>query len=221
MSLVPRGIALIFDMDGVIVDSTAIHVDAWEEYLLSRSIRIDDIRNRMLGRHNSEIVRSFIDPDLDEAAVAAHGAAKEALYRDKIHAQLDAKLVPGMRRFLADCAGAPMGIATNAEAANVDFILQNASIAGHFQAIVSADDVARPKPYPDAYQRAAELLETPARNCVAFEDSRGGVQAARAAGMRVVGVTTTLDSFADVDLTIPDFLSANLRAWISELELRG
>ena len=75
----------------------------------------------------------------------------------------------------------------------------------------------RPKPFPDVYLNAAKLLHVAPENCVVFEDSLTGVTAARAAGMRVVGVLTTLSGFVNVDLTIRDFRDSRLNQWLSTL----
>ena len=215
MKIVP---ALIVDMDGVIVDSTATHTEAWIAYLTNLGLSADNLTARMLGKHNGELVRDlFGSQPLTEEAVFAHGAAKEALYRDMIRPMLREKLVPGVREFLVRHHDQPMAIATNAEPANVHFVLENAGLAPYFRAVVDGSQVARPKPHPEVFLRAAELLGYAPQNCVIFEDSLTGLRAARASGARVVGVTTSLSEFPDVDLTIRDFFDPKLEPWLQEL----
>src|SRR5579884_1839121 len=182
-SCVPPGWALIFDMDGVIVDSMPMHTKAWRAYLKRMGIDSDDdLARRMHGRRNDELVAELIAADLPPQTVFEHGAAKERMYREMMSPVLSAHLVPGVTEFLDACEGAPMAVATNAEPANVDFVLDGADLRRCFQAIVDGHQVARPKPHPDVYLRAAELLKTPPERCIVFEDSPAGVAAARSAG---------------------------------------
>jgi beta-phosphoglucomutase len=207
-------LALVFDMDGVIVDSTRMHTEAWQRYLEARGIDIPYIEQRMLGKHNPEIVRDFFPPEtLTEDAIFSHGAQKEALYREMMLPELQERLVPGVADFLERNRELPIGMGTNAELANVDFVLDETGLRKYFRAIVTGHDVARPKPFPDVYLRVAELLGVPPELCVVFEDSPSGVSAARAAGMRVVGLATTC-KLPDVDLLVPDFLDPELELWL-------
>jgi beta-phosphoglucomutase-like phosphatase (HAD superfamily) len=129
----------------------------------------------------------------------------------------ESRLVAGAVAFIRRHRGIPMAIASNAEAANVDFVLGTAGIRACFGCVVSGHDVPRPKPFPDIFLRAAALLDVPASNCVVFEDSDTGVKAAHAAGMRVVGLLTTLTKFDNVELSIPSFLDPRLEAWLTPL----
>ena len=209
------GLALIFDLDGVIVNSMPVHERAWRQYLASVGIDASDIPARMHGRRNDEIVRDYVGDKVDGHTVAAHGAAKERLYRDLLRADLHQLLVPGIEEWLEHISGAPLALASNAERANIDFVLDGVSgLRRHFDVIVDGSQVARPKPAPDVYLRAAELLNIPPHNCVVFEDSPVGVAAARAAGMRVVGILTH-SSLSGVAFSVTDFVSPKLDAWLS------
>src|ERR1700681_4668907 len=185
------GVALIFDLDGVIVNSMPVHEQAWRQYLGSVGLDAGDIPSRMHGRRNDEIVRDFVGDEVDLDTIVAHGAAKERLFRDLLRADLRQYLVPGIEEWLEHISCARIALATNAERANIDFVLDGvAGLRRYFDVIVDGSEVVRPKPAPDVYLRAAELLNIPPRNCVVFEDSPVGVAAARTAGMRVVGVVT-------------------------------
>lgn len=210
-----RKLGLILDMDGVIVDSNRWHRQSWAEYNRRHGIETDEaMQQRMYGKRNDDIVRDFFGACLPDAEVYAHGAAKEALYREMIRPELNESLVPGVREFLERHCGEPVGMATNAEPANVEFLLEEARLRPYFQAIVDGHQVANPKPHPEIYLRAAELLGFAPRECVVFEDSLPGVAAAQAAGMAVVGVTTTHTVLPGVDFEIGDFTCPDLEPWL-------
>jgi len=209
-------LALIFDLDGVVVDSMPTHTLAWERYLEANGIDPRNIEVRMHGKRNDDLVRDLFGTHLDERAVFDHGAAKECLFREMIGGTLEAKLVPGIRNFVAAASQTvPLALGTNAEPANVDFILNGAGIRKYFRAIVDGSQVARAKPSPDVYLRGAELMGVEPANCIVFEDSPVGIEAARAAGMRVVGLLTHAPHLENVDLAVPDFVHPELESWLS------
>ena len=207
--------ALLFDLDGVIIHSMPLHNKAWEVYLERHGIPAGNLEERMHGRRNDDIVRSYFGDHLPEEEVHHHGAAKEALFREMMQPVFGEFLVSGMREFLSRHDAVPTGLATNAERKNVDFVLDGAEIRGYFDAVIDGSQVDQPKPRPDVYLRAAEELGIHPRNCVVFEDSNTGIQAAIAAGARVVGLTTTLADPAGVDLAIRDFRDQRLEEWLS------
>lgn len=198
--------ALIFDMDGVILDSNPLHRVAWDEYNRRHGVETTEAMYRaMYGKRNDEIIRGFLGNHLTDAEVFEHGAAKERLYRELMSPHVGNALVPGVAEFIRRHRNLPMAVATNGERANVDMALNGTGLAGFFGAIVTGGDVVRAKPYPDIYLKAAELLGMHPDQCIVFEDSHAGVQAGLAAGMRVVGVSTTHDDLPGVSLMIHDF----------------
>ncbi len=209
-----KGLALIFDLDGVVVDSMPLHTLAWQRYLHSLGIQGDDVETRMHGRRNDEIVRDFLGPDVDPQVVFDHGAAKERLFREMMRDQLHRHLVPGVTQLLERACDAPVALATNAEPANVDFVLDGANLRRCFSVVVDGTQVARAKPAPDVYLRAAEKLGVAPRNCIVFEDSPVGIDAARAAGARIVGVLTHASALDGVDFAVRDFLEPELEPWL-------
>ena len=209
------GMAMVLDMDGVIVNSNPLHEAAWVAY--NRRFGMETGREliaRMYGKRNDEIVRDFFGSELDDAQIIAHGAAKERLYREMLAPKLRETLVPGVREFLAGQAPGTVALATNAEPANVDFILDGCALRAAFRVVIDGSQVKRPKPHPEIYLRAAELLGVPPRNCIVFEDSFSGVAAAQAAGTRVVGLRTTHSALPGAALEIDDFRSPQLEPWL-------
>jgi beta-phosphoglucomutase family hydrolase len=213
--------ALILDMDGVIIDSNPLHRTAWAEYTRRHGVEMTEaMQQRMYGKRNDEIVRDFLGAHLDDREVFAHGAAKEALYRERMRPRVGESLVPGVREFLVRHRNLHLAVATNAEAANVDFVLDGAGIRSFFQVVVNGHDVAKPKPYPDIYLHAAERLNVAPRECIVFEDSHTGVEAGLAAGMRVVGVGTTHDDLPGISLLIRNFNDPALETWLSHFTIQ-
>jgi beta-phosphoglucomutase len=208
--------ALIFDMDGVIVDSNPWHRIAWSEYMRRHGVEMTEaMQQRMYGKRNDEIVRDFFGAQIDGREILAHGAAKEVLYREMVKPHLREALVPGICEFLERHRNPDFAVATNAEPANVDFVLDNSGLRPFFRFIVNGHQVTHPKPHPEVYLRAAEGLQVPPEHCVVFEDSYAGVESGLAAGMRVIGVGTTHDDLPGVSLWIRDFNDPALESWLA------
>jgi beta-phosphoglucomutase family hydrolase len=214
---VKQQIAMIFDMDGVLVDSMPLHVLAWERYLQRLGIAVEDLERRMHGKRNSELVRDLIAADLPEDVIFRHGADKEQLFRDMLlEKELSHAEIPGLIEFLERHRGEPMAIGSNAEPQNIEFILERLGLRPYFPVTVNGMQVERPKPFPDIYLEAAWRLGVEPQNCIVFEDSPTGVEAGLAAGMRVVGVETTPTHFDGIELRIKDFLDPALEPWLAQ-----
>ncbi|MDQ6759574.1 MAG: HAD family phosphatase [Acidobacteriota bacterium] len=211
--------ALIFDLDGVVIDSMPMHLAAWETYLERLGIKHTDFGPKMHGRRNDDIVSEFIGGALSPEQVFAHGAAKEALFREMMTSELERHILPGLKDFLNAVNGTPIGLATNAEPANVDFVLDGSALKPYFQVVVDGHQVERPKPFPDVYLRAAQLLRIDAQNCIVFEDSPTGIAAAKAAGSHVVAIASSAAALPMVDLVIRDFNQRSaLEQWLRTVE---
>lgn len=216
----PRFAALVFDMDGTLVDNMRVHAEAWQEFGRRRGWdvttpeflaatghgTIRDVLSRLLGREPSP------------AEYRDLGEAKEALYREMYAPHV--RPVAGLGALLSAAAGRGVRIAmcTNADRANVDFIVEALGLRGVFEAFVIGTDVARGKPDPEGYRLAAERLGLPAEECCAFEDSPQGVRSARSAGMSAVGITTHLAAGvlaeAGAHQVVPDYREERLIAWL-------
>ena len=208
-------IALIFDMDGVIVDSNPMHRESWVAFNRRYGLATtEEMHQRMYGRRNDQIVRDFYGDGITVEEVDARGRAKERLYREMMAGRTEEMLVPGLRAFLERHRDLPMGVGSNAEPENVAYVLDEAGLRRYFRAVVDGHQVHNPKPHPEVYLRVAELLETEPANCIVFEDSHSGAAAAVAAGMRVVGLCTTFVNLPGAVLTIDNFLSGDLESWL-------
>lgn len=208
--------AFLFDMDGVIVDSNPLHRVVWAEYNRRHGIETTEaMQRRMYGKRNDEIVRDFFGAAISDEEVFQHGAAKEALYREMLRPQIATSLVAGVRDFLEHHRDIPAAVATNAESANLDFVLDESGLRPYFRVAVDGHQVERPKPFPDLYLCAARKLGVEPEHCVVFEDSYTGVEAGISAGMRVIGVSTTHPDLRGISLLIPDFTDPALEAWLA------
>jgi beta-phosphoglucomutase family hydrolase len=195
--------ALVFDMDGTIVDNMAFHTRSWIAFFerRGRAIDADEFFRTTAGRQGKEIIRAHMGEHLGDDEVATLNHEKEAVYRELYQPHLRA--VDGFEDLIATAraSGAKLAVATAAPPDNVAFTLDGLGLRRHFDAIVGATDVARGKPHPDVFLEAARRCGVAPEHCIVFEDAPLGVEAARRAGMRAVVLTTTLpaDSFAEFD----------------------
>jgi beta-phosphoglucomutase family hydrolase len=204
-------------MDGVIVDSNPIHRIAWAAFNRTYGLETtEEMHQRMYGRRNDQIVRDFFGDELSAAEVETRGAAKEAMYREMMADRWRETLVPGLLEFLEEHREVPKALATNAETENVDFLLDRSGLRKHFLAVVDGRQVQHPKPDPEIYLKAADLIGVSPDKCIVFEDSHAGVEAGIAAGMRVVGLRTTYDYLPGTSIAVHNFLSDKLRSWLAE-----
>ncbi len=202
--------AILFDMDGTLIDSDPVHAAVFIDFLGARGLHITeaDYTRRIHGRLNREIFAELLpDHDADEM-----DAGKEAVFRERVTAEFP--MVVGAQAYLETLSAVPLAVVTNACRANLDTVLERLSLGGHFRHRVSSDEVVHGKPAPDLYLRALDLLGVRADEAVAFEDSASGVASARAAGLPVIGVATSLTPEALLDLgaihAIRDFTDPTL-----------
>ena len=194
--------ALIFDMDGTIVDNMRFHDDAWESWHVSNSLPFD--RNtfaaRTAGMAGNEIISSYF-PQAAVAELDAMSDAKDALYREACMSPFST--LPGSLEIIAraEKAGVPMAVGTAAPPANIEVVLDTLGLRQRFATIVSPSQGFRGKPHPDMFLAAAERMKVDPADCIVFEDAPLGVEAARRAGMRAVALLTMLgpEGFAGYD----------------------
>lgn len=180
---------VIWDMDGTLVDTAALHFAAWQELAreLGRPFTWEDFW-ATFGQRNPEILRRLFGEQLSAAQLAALGARKEELYRAA--ARRGVPLLPGARALLAGlrAAGARQALGSSAPRANLDLILDLTGTRPYFDAVVSMEDTTRGKPDPQVFLLAAQRLGLPPARCLVLEDAPAGVQAAQAAGMKCVAI---------------------------------
>jgi HAD superfamily hydrolase (TIGR01509 family) len=216
--------ALLFDLDGTLVDTEAQHFDAFVEVLAGHGIALDEAayQSRIMGHPGHGIAASFLphlSPD-EGMRVMDH---KEQIYRDRL---VDVAPLKGTYELLdfADARGIKYALVTNAPRANALAVLGAIGVTERFAAIVSGADLPHSKPHPLPYLTGLELLGAKAGRSVAFEDARSGAKAAVAAKIPLVGITSTLDAATltrlGAQICVRDFADPAVRELI-ERQLAG
>lgn len=201
--------AVIFDMDGVLVDSNPAHEIALKQFSKQKGFDLteEQLRNKIFGRTNKDWLPNLFGDHLTPSQIREFGEEKEAIFRDIYEPTI--KPVDGLLGFLDRLAESniPMAIGTSAPRSNVDFVLKHISVQRYFNRILDESFVSKGKPNPEIYLKCAEALGFEPKNCIVIEDSLSGVAAAQGAGCKVVGITTThtKEELSHTDLIINDF----------------
>jgi HAD superfamily hydrolase (TIGR01509 family) len=191
--------ALLFDLDGTLVDSDSEHLTAFQRVFAPHGITLDhsEYAANIMGASNAMIARRYLS-HLSPDEQAATLDAKEAAYRDGL-GELEPILGALALLDYADRRGLKRAVVTNAPRANAEKVLAALGIGQRLPVVVIGGELARSKPDPLPYLTALERTGALAAHSLAFEDSLSGVRAAAAAGLAVVGVTTTLDSLTLIE----------------------
>ena len=182
--------AVIWDVDGTLVDTAELHYQAWG--VLAREIGKRYTRKDFaatFGWRNPEIIPLLFGQEYSPEQVDQLGRRKEDYYRAEAAKGLN--LLPGVRELVSalDAAGFRQAVGSSAPRANIEMILAMTGLADVLSAVVSMEDTTRGKPDPQVFLTAAERVGTAPSRCVVFEDAPVGIRAAKAGGMKAVGVT--------------------------------
>jgi len=203
-----KSIAFLFDMDGVLVDSNPYHKIALKEFCkkYGHELTEEKLREKIYGRTNRDWITNLFGA-VSEEQLKIYADEKESLFRE-IYAP-HVKPVNGLIPFLdqLNIHSIKRAIATSAPRANVDFTLRHTGIATYFETILDESFVNRGKPDPEIYLKTAKALGFDPANCIVLEDSLSGVAAGKAAGCKVVGLSTThtAQELVESDFVIADF----------------
>jgi HAD superfamily hydrolase (TIGR01509 family) len=186
-------LALVFDMDGTMVDSMPAHARSWEVFTRRHGIRmpVEEVLRKTTGRTGVECIRILMGEDIADARAVELINEKEALYRDFFSREF--REVRGFREFARQAMqrGLKLAVATAGDRNNIAFALEHLKLAQRPDAIVGGDEGIAGKPAPDLFLEAARRLQVPAADCIVFEDAPFGIEAARRAGMRAVAICST------------------------------
>ena len=209
--------AVIFDMDGVLVNSNPFHVEKWADFLREQGIPFNesDLPRKILGHGNHDCFRAFFGSDLSKKEMIEMEEMLEEQFRKAFGPH--AKPLPGLMPLIEELrkAGMPLSVASSAVRENVEFILESLKLDSVFSGVTTGSDFPRPKPDPGIYLLAAQKLGVPPSDCVAFEDSYVGIEAAKRAEMKCIGLASTfpardLRSKTDADHVIESFHDVTL-----------
>jgi HAD superfamily hydrolase (TIGR01509 family) len=206
------GKAILWDMDGVIADTAAAHLMAWQALLAERGETISERQfAETFGMANPEILCVWYGERLSDTEIRALGIHKEELFRQKAIEQV--RLLPGVLDWLqwGRRQGVPQVVASSGEMANIVAIVHKLGIANYFDGLVAGGFMPRSKPDPAIFLQAAAAAGAQPSDCLVIEDGIVGVEAARRAGIRCLAVTTThaAHKLADADLVLPDLTALN------------
>ena len=195
--------AVLWDMDGTLVDSEEFHWLSWRDTMAAEGLPIT--RDQFVvtfGQRNDSILPHWLGAGATPDRIQHVGDAKEALYRKLVRDSGIAPL-PGAAEWVRRLQREKwrQAVASSAPRANIDVVLQVIGLVGCFQAVVSAEDVTAGKPDPQVFLTAASRLETPSAQCVVVEDAAAGVEAARRAGMHSIGVSRKGSLAADIAIS--------------------
>jgi HAD superfamily hydrolase (TIGR01509 family) len=213
---VPSSLAVLFDLDGVIVDSREHHLAAWMAFAREYTPHAPaDYFHRTFGLRNDAIIGGLLE-GIDTKTLAQLAEHKEAFFRESARGRL--VLLPGVGELLTflEEQAVPRAIVTSTPRANLDMILDTLGIASRFEALVAEEDASKGKPHPEGFLVGAQRVGVAPANCVVIEDAPAGLQAAKAAGMRAIGVTTTRPAadLGDADLVVESLAEEVVRTFI-------
>ena len=206
--------AVIFDMDGVVVDSNPFHRKAIEQFCQKHGYRLseDQIRARVFGRTNKEWLTDLLGGSVATDKIKQYEDEMESKFRMDYAPHV--KPIKGLIRFLGALRrnNVKMALASSAPKLNVDFILKKTRTANFFKTIIDGDSIEKGKPHPEVYLKTTKAINFIPEKCIVIEDSLSGIEAAKRAGCKVVGITTThsLQELASADLVINDFEEIDL-----------
>jgi len=208
--------AVLWDLDGVLVDTAPLHFQAWQELFQSvgKGFAEADFR-RTFGLRNDAILGDILG-ELTPAEVERLAQRKEELYRDKVEGRVTA--IPGAMDLLRRLQerGRKMAIVSSTPRENVRVVLRSLGLEGVFGVVVAEEDAPKGKPDPQGFLVAAEKLGVAAGECAVIEDAPGGVEAAKRAGMRCIGVTTSRprEALAGADLVVDSLEEASVYSFL-------
>jgi len=205
--------AVIFDLDGTILDNNEFHLKAWKKYLKDNGMEIsdEDFKKYISGRTNADAIAHLYKKNMTAEEASIHYLKKEEIYR-KIY-EKEIAPIAGLPEFLEDLQShnVTMAIATSGVQVNIDYMFEHVQLKKYFTEIINSAHITRGKPHPEIFLKTAAALHTAAANCIVFEDSLPGITAGKAAGMKVVAITTSHkpEELNEADMIIKDYTEIN------------
>jgi len=211
---------VIFDMDGVLVNNLDCHVKAFQQLGREKGVNLtaEQVRS-VFGRSTVDMLSAMTGWKIGREEGLELDDRKEKIYREFARPVMREIMVPGLRELLEyfRSASVTMAVASSGPDENVNMVLEELDIKDYFAAVVTASHVRKGKPDPKCFLLAAEGVGVNPSECLVFEDSRSGIQAALAAGCRCVALTTT-HSPEEIEDLKPDLIVADFEEYIEQIQ---
>lgn len=207
--MIQQAFAVIFDMDGVMVDNNPYHKNAWKAFVQKHGFSLSEteLKEHVYGKTNHDTLRHLFGADISNDEIQQYAEEKEEIYRSLYKDSIQP--TKGFIEFLdlLHSQNIPVAVATSAPPKNVEFVLSAIGAKKYFNIIVDDTDVKKGKPDPEIYLATAKKLHMNPADCIVFEDSLSGVQAALNAGMKVIAITTThtKEELSNANHVVDDF----------------
>jgi beta-phosphoglucomutase len=206
--------AVIFDLDGTLIDNNPYHIEAWKIFYnkIGKPFSKEEYTQNINGRINSDIFNYIFNTILSPEEIDLYSTEKEALYRELYKPYI--KPINGLINFLDELEKEkiPKAIATSGLLPNINFMFEHVPIKKYYSDVIDASQISKGKPHPEIFLKAAASVNAEPKNCVAFEDSVAGIRSAKAAGMKVIALTTThtAEEIHEADFIIKDYTEISL-----------
>ncbi|GGG97349.1 beta-phosphoglucomutase [Parapedobacter pyrenivorans] len=205
--------ACLFDLDGVLVDTAQYHYQAWKKLANTLGFDLSAQQNEQLkGISRTESLNKVLawgGLSLPADVQVQLAERKNAWYVEMISAMTPATLLPGAAALLIELRREGISIALGSASKNARLILEKTALRDYFDAVVDGNMVIRSKPDPEVFLAGAEKLRVSAAECVVLEDAAAGVEAARRAGMKAVGIGNPAD-LIEADWVVPDLAAVTV-----------
>lgn len=206
--------AIIFDLDGVIVDTAIFHYRAWKRlaqefgffFSLEQNERLKGVSRMESLEILMELGEIKIDSEEEKIRLAT---LKNEWYRENILKMTPQDILPGVERFLSELKKANYKVAIGSSSKNAGTILDRIGYADFFDSVVDGTKITHSKPEPEVFLKAADELKVKYENCVVFEDAHAGIQAAQKANMKTIGVGDKKVLYL-ADVVVPDLSKINI-----------
>ena len=206
--------AIIFDLDGVIVDTAVFHYLAWKKLANTMGFDLTEAQNEQLkGISRMESLDILLKignkGSLSTAEKQQLATSKNKWYRENILKMTLKDILPGVMEFLETLKNADYKMAIGSSSKNAGTILERIGLKNYFDAVVDGTKISRSKPDPEVFLKGAQELNIPPEQCLVFEDAESGIEAAKNAGMKTIGVGKP-ENLPKADKVIPGFQNVNI-----------
>jgi beta-phosphoglucomutase len=206
--------AIIFDLDGVIVDTAIFHFQAWKKLANTMGFDLTEAQNEQLkGISRLESLDILLEIGKTDAVSNEEkqqlATRKNEWYRENILKMTPQDILPGVKNFLEELKKADYKIAIGSSSKNAGTILKRIGMKDFIDAVVDGTKITRSKPDPEVFLKGAQELNIPPEQCLVFEDAESGIEAAKNAGMKTIGVGKP-ENLPKADKVIPGFKNINI-----------